>query len=109
MINSVVLVGRVGKDPEMKYFESGKSKTTFSVAVNRWHSAEKKEVADWFFIEFWDKDAERAGEYVKKGRLIAIEGRLDTWKDKEGDTRFVVKGNKFHFLGGKNEGFQQES
>lgn len=107
MINSVVLVGRVGQNPEMKYFESGKVKTNFSVAVNRWNSATKQEIADWFYIEFWDKDAERAGEYIKKGSLIAVEGRLDTWKDKDGDTRFTVKGNKFHFMGGKNEGAQQ--
>ena len=57
MINVVVLVGRVGQDPEMKYFESGKVKTTFSVAVNRWNAAAKKEIADWFYIELWDKDS----------------------------------------------------
>lgn len=107
MINSVVLVGRVGQDPEMKYFESGKVKTTFSVAVNRWNSAAKKEIADWFYIELWDKLAERAGEYIKKGRLISVEGRLDisSWTDKEGNKRenFFIRGNDFRFMGGKNE------
>ena len=58
MINSVVVVGRVGQDPEMKYFESGKVKTTFSLAVNRWDSKTKGEVTDWFNIELWDKLAE---------------------------------------------------
>ena len=75
MINSVVLVGRAGQDPEMKYFESGKVKTTFSVAVNRWDSKTKAEVTDWFNVELWDKIAEVAGEYVKKGKLVAIDGK----------------------------------
>ena len=76
MINSVVLVGRVGQDPEMKYFESGKVKTTFSMAINRWDAKTKGEVTDWFNIELWDKLAEVAGEYVKKGKLVAVDGNL---------------------------------
>jgi single-strand DNA-binding protein len=107
MINSVVLVGRVGQDPEMKYFESGKVKTSFSVAVNRWSNAEKKEIADWFNVELWDKSAEIAGEYVKKGRLVAIEGRLDAsqWTDNDGNKRerYFVRGSNLRLLGGKNE------
>ena len=65
-MNSVVLVGRVGRDAEIKYFESGKVKANFSIAVNRWDSKTKSEVADWFNIDVWDKQAEFAGEYVKK-------------------------------------------
>ena len=49
-----MLVGRCGQDPDMKYFESGKVKTTFSLAVNRWDSRSKSEVTDWFNVEFWD-------------------------------------------------------
>ena len=64
MVNSVVVVGRVGQAPEMKYFDSGKVKVTFSVAVNRWDSKAKEEVTDWFNIEIWDKQAEFAGEWV---------------------------------------------
>ncbi|HBG48160.1 MAG TPA: single-stranded DNA-binding protein [Cyanobacteria bacterium UBA9971] len=105
MINSVVLVGRVGQDPEMKYFESGKVKTAFSVAVNRWTKEGDK--TDWFNIELWDKSAEIAGEYVKKGRLVAIEGRLDvsTWTDNEGNKRerYFVRGSNLRLLGGKGE------
>ena len=66
MINSVVIVGRAGQDPDMKYFESGKVKTSFSVAVSRW--SKEGEKTDWFNIELWDKNAEFAGEYVKKGK-----------------------------------------
>ena len=75
MVNSVVVVGRVGQNPEMKYFDSGKVKVNFSVAVNRWDSKTKEEITDWFNIEIWDKQAEFAGEWVKKVR---------SWELKEG-------------------------
>lgn len=107
MINSVVLVGRAGQDPEMKYFESGKVKTSFSIAVNRWDSREKKEVPDWFNIELWDKNAEVAGEYVKKGSLLAIDGILATssWTDASGTKkeRFFVRANSLRLLGGRKD------
>ena len=96
MINSVVLVGRAGQDPEMKYFESGKVKTTFSVAVSRWDSKTKAEV------ELWDKLAEVAGEYVKKGKLVAIDGRLASskWNDASGSQkeRFFVRASNLRLL-----------
>lgn len=105
MINSVVILGRAGQDPEMKYFESGKVKTSFSVAVNRWTKEGDK--TDWFNIELWDKKAEIAGEYVKKGRLVAIEGRLDisSWTDNEGNKRerYFVRGNDLRLIGGKSD------
>ena len=87
MINSVVLVGRAGQDPEIKYFESGKVKTTFSIAVNRW--SKEGEKTDWFNIELWDKNAEIAGEYVRKGKLVGVEGRLDVsqWTDNDGNKK----------------------
>lgn len=83
MVNAVMLVGRVGKDPEMRYFESGRVKTTFSVAVNR---PTKERETDWFDIELWGRQAEFAGEYVRKGRLVGVEGRLDfsSWTDDGG-------------------------
>ena len=54
-MNSVIIVGRVGQDAEIKYFESGKSRATFSVAVNRWDAKTKSEVADWYYVDVWDK------------------------------------------------------
>ncbi len=106
-MNSVVLVGRAGQDPEMKYFDSGKVKTTFSVAVNRWDVAKKEEVTDWHSVELWDKAAEVAGEYVKKGKLVAIDGRLaaSKWTDAAGLTkeRFFVRANNLRLLGGRND------
>lgn len=105
MINSVVIVGRVGQDPEMKYFESGKVKTVFSVAVNRWTKEGDK--TDWYRIELWDKQAEVAGEYVKKGRLVQVEGRLDInkWTGQDGAERemCIVRGSNLRLLGGKGD------
>jgi len=75
-MNTVVIVGRAGRDAEIKYYESGKSRATFSLAVNRWDSKTSSEVTDWFNIEVWDKQAEFASNYLKKGRLAAIEGRI---------------------------------
>lgn len=106
MINSVVVVGRAGQDPDVKYFESGKVKTSFSVAVDGW-SKEAGKKTDWFNIELWDKSAEVAGEYVKKGRMVAIEGKLavSKWKDADGSVkeRYFIRGNKLSLLGGKKD------
>ena len=106
-MNSVVIVGRAGQDSEIRYFESGKARTTFSLAVNRWDSKTKSEVADWFNIEVWDKQAEFASEYIKKGRLVAIEGRIsiNKWKDVSGEDkeRFLVVANNIRLLGSKRD------
>ena len=106
-MNSAVLVGRTGQDAEIKYFESGKIRTTFSIAVNRWDSKTKSEVTDWFNIDVWDKQAEFAGEYVKKGRLVAVDGRIQTnkWKDASGEEkeRFIIVANNVRLLGSKRD------
>ncbi|MFA6989836.1 MAG: single-stranded DNA-binding protein [Candidatus Gastranaerophilaceae bacterium] len=105
MINSVVVVGRAGQDPDMKYFETGKVKTSFSLAVNRW--SKEGEKTDWFNIELWDKSAEVAGEYVRKGRLVAIDGKLavSKWTDSSGESkeRYFIRANTIKLLGGKRE------
>lgn len=107
MVNSAVIVGRCGQDPEMKYFESGKVKTTFSVAVNRWSSKTKEEVTDWFNIEVWDKQAEIAGEWLKKGRLVGIEGRLASskWRGPDGEEneRYYINATNIRLMGSKKE------
>ncbi|OGI04185.1 MAG: hypothetical protein A2Y25_08745 [Candidatus Melainabacteria bacterium GWF2_37_15] len=103
MINSAVIVGRTGQDPEMKYFETGKVKTSFSIAVDRWSKSGKK--TDWYRVELWDKQAEVAGEYLKKGKLVAVEGRIDInqWTDADGNKReaFLIKGTNMRLLGSK--------
>lgn len=104
-VNQVVLVGRVGQDPEVRYFESGSTMTTFSLAVNR-PSKEKK--TDWFDIKIWGRQAEIAGEYVRKGSQIGIEGQLDfdSWNDKtSGDLQVkpIIAVSNLRLLGSKND------
>lgn len=79
-LNIITLVGRAGRDPEVKYFESGKVVCKFSLAVNRM----KKDETDWFDLEMWGKTAEVAANYVKKGSLIGIQGSLaiESWTDR---------------------------
>lgn len=106
-MNSVVIVGRAGRDAEIKYYESGKSRSTFSLAVNRWDSKTSAEVTDWFNIEVWDKLAEFASNYLKKGRLAAIEGRIRTsnWTDQTGESRqsYIVTATNIRLLGSKKD------
>ena len=104
-INHVVLVGRSGKDAEIRYFESGSAVTRFTLAVNR---PVKDKQTDWFDIEIWGKPAEIAGEYVKKGSLIGIEGKIrwDSWTHKEtGElvTKPMVIADNIRLLGSKRD------
>ena len=81
-LNQITLVGRLGQDPEARFFDSGAVLTTLTIAVNRRSRDEKP---DWFNLECWDKTAEVAANYTRKGSLIGITGelKLDEWKDKE--------------------------
>ena len=83
-------------------------KASFSVAVNRWDTKTKSEVTDWFNIEVWDKQAEFAAEYIKKGRLVAIDGRIANrrWVDKQTNNEretFYVIANNIRLLGSKRD------
>ena len=110
-MNSTVVVGRAGQDAEIKYFESGKVKTTFSLAVNRWDRKTKAETTDWYNIEVWDKQAEFAGEYIKKGRQVVVDGRISIskWTDQSGEERerFLIIANNVRLLGSKRDAEQQ--
>ena len=109
-MNTATIVGRAGQDAEIRYFESGKIKTTFSLAVNRWDAKTKEEVTDWFNIEVWDKQAQFAGDYVKKGREVVVDGRISIskWNDQSGEerVRFLIIANNVRLLGSRrdNEG-----
>ena len=106
-MNTATVIGRAGQDAEIRYFESGKVKTTFSLAVNRWDSKSKENVTDWFNIEVWDKQAEFAGEYIKKGREVAVDGRISIskWTDQTGEERerFLVIANDIRLLGSRKD------
>jgi single-strand DNA-binding protein len=110
-MNTATIIGRAGQDAEIKYYESGKVKTTFSLAVNRFDSKTKTEVPDWFNIEVWDKQAEFAGEYVKKGRQVAVDGRISIskWTDQTGEERerFLIVANQIRLLGSKRDAEEQ--
>src|SRR5690242_13355950 len=108
MLNSVVLVGRAGADPEIKYFESGRAKTTFNLAVDRpVKRQEGVDSTDWFRIELWGKPAEIGAEYVKKGKMVGVVGRLEfsRWTDANGQKHEmpVISANEMRLLGGRNE------
>lgn len=111
-MNSVTLVGRVGQDPELKYFESGSVKARFSLAVDSGFGQNK--TTHWFNIECWAKQAEFAGEWVKKGTLMAVFGGIDhnTWTDNNGMPResFNIRATNLQFVGSKrdNQQFQQQ-
>ncbi len=94
-LNRVQLIGNLGKDPEARYTPSGQKVCNFSMAVNRrWKSKDgsMKEATDWFNIEAWGKLAEICQQYLHKGSLVFIEGRLHTDRyEHEGETRFYTK------------------
>ena len=87
-LNRVQLIGYLGRDPEARFTTTGKKYATFTVAVTRtWKSAEgeKQEHTDWFLVNAWNKLGETCIQYLKKGRLVFIEGRLrsERWEDKD--------------------------
>lgn len=101
-LNSVNLVGYAGKDPEVKFFETGTVKCSFSLAVNRRRKGEEDH-PDWFDIELWGKTAEIAGEFVRKGSLVGVSGSLvfSRWQDRstqEAKERPVIKGEQLDLL-----------
>ena len=104
-INAVNLVGRAGREPDVRYFESGSTVANFTLAVNR---RSRDEEPDWFNIEIWGKQAQIAADYVKKGSLIGITGslKIDSWKDKStGEDRFkpVIRVERLNLLGSKKD------
>ncbi len=105
-VNSVVLLGRLGQDPEIKYFESGSVKAKFSLAVDRNFSKENR-ITDWFNIEVWGRTAEFVGEWVKKGTLVSVTGQmaLNSYNDQAGNKKewFYVKADNVSFGGSKKD------
>ena len=104
-INSVTLVGRAGRDPEVRYFESGTVVANLTMAVNR---RNRNDEPDWFNLEIWGKQAQVAADYVKKGSLIGITGsfKLDSWKDRntgEDRNKPVVRVDRLELLGSRKD------
>lgn len=92
----VMIVGNLGRDPEMRYTPNGKAVTTFSVAVSRKYSSaegEPKEETEWFRVTAWNKLAETCNEFLSKGRKVFVEGRLktSTWDGQDGQRRTTLE------------------
>ena len=110
-LNKVMLIGNLGKDPEVRYTTSGQAVASFSIATSerfKNKNGDWEERTEWHNVVLWGRQAEIAGEYLAKGRTIFIEGRLQTrkWQDKEGKDRYTTEivGEKMQMLGGKGEG-----
>jgi len=102
-LNSITLVGHAGRDPETRFFDSGSMVTNFSLAVNR---PSREEEPDWFNLEIWGKQAQVAADYVRKGSLIGVIGRMTSehWTDRntgERRSKPVVKVDRLALLGSR--------
>jgi single-strand DNA-binding protein len=105
-LNVVNLVGRVGGDPEVKYFESGSVLCKLTLAVDR--RSRNNDQPDWFNLELWGKTAEVAANYVRKGSLIGIQGalKIETWSDRTtgaNRSRPVIRVERLDLLGSKRD------
>jgi single-strand DNA-binding protein len=111
-INKVILVGNLGRDPEVRYLPSGDAVVNISIATtDKWkdrQTGEAKETTEWHKVNFFGKLAEIVGQYLKKGSTIYIEGSIHTRKytDKDGAEKYSteIKGSSMQMLGGKSEG-----
>lgn len=95
-LNKVILIGRIGRDPEMKYTPSGQPVANFSVATDESYTGkdgQKVEKTEWHKIVVWGKQAEFCGNFLSKGRLVYIEGKLETrkWTDKDGAEKYTTE------------------
>jgi len=111
-VNKVILIGNLGKDPEVRYTPDGRAVANFNIATNEsWtdkSSGSKQERTEWHKIVAWGKTAELCGEYLSKGRQVYIEGRLQTreWTNKEGAKQYTTEivANQVVFLSGGERG-----
>lgn len=111
-VNKVIVIGNLGRDPELRYTPSGAAVCNVSIATTRnWKSkdsGERVEETEWHRVVFYDRLAEVAGEYLKKGRPVYVEGRLKTrkWQDKEGRDTYTTEiiAEQMQLLGGREGG-----
>lgn len=115
-LNQVQLIGRLGQDPEVKYLPNGDAVCNLSLATSeKWkdkQTGEPKEKTEWHRVVMFGKLAEIAGEYLKKGALVFIQGKLETrqW-EKDGEKRYTteIRANQMTMLGGKDDGASRDS
>jgi single-strand DNA-binding protein len=118
MYQNIIVVGNLGKDPEMRYMPDGRPVTNLSVATNRTYtsaSGEQIKETTWFRVSVFGKQAESCNQYLSKGRLVLVEGRLNSdresggpriWTGQDGQSRasYEIVANTVRFLGGRGEG-----
>jgi len=112
MLNKVILIGNLGADPEMRYMPSGGAVATVNLATTmRWkdkQTGERRDATEWHRVIFFNRLAEIAGEYLKKGSQIYVEGRLQTrkWQGQDGQDRYTTEivANEMHMLGSRSGG-----
>tara|TARA_Y100001936_G_scaffold237377_1_gene267880 strand:- start:442 stop:858 length:417 start_codon:yes stop_codon:yes gene_type:complete len=109
MLNKVMIIGRLGADPEMRYTANGNAVTTFNVATSRTYTnqGERVEETEWFSIVTWNRLAETCAQYLLKGRQVYVEGRMQTrsWDAQDGQKRYRTEliANEVKFLGGRGD------
>jgi len=111
-VNKVILIGNLGRDPEVRYAPSGSAICNVTIATSRqWKnkdSGERQEETEWHRVVFYDRLAEIAGEYLKKGKSVYVEGRLKTrkWTDKDGVEKYTTEiiAQEMTMLGGREGG-----
>jgi single-strand DNA-binding protein len=110
-VNKVILIGNLGRDPEVRYLPSGDAVANLRVATTeKWKdkSGEMQEQTEWHSVAFFGRQAEICGEYLRKGSSVYVEGRLQTrkWTDKEGKDRYTteIRGERMQMLGGRGGG-----
>ena len=121
-LNKVILIGRVGADPEVRYMPNGNAVANVRLATNESYkdktTGQMQEATEWHRVVMYGKLAEIVGQYVQKGKLVYIEGRIRTnkWQDQSGQDRYTTEiiANEMQLLGGNggrddNEGFNQEA
>jgi len=116
-VNKVILIGNLGKDPEVRKLENGATVANFSIATSESYNdrttGEKKEITDWHDIVVWRGLAEVVEKYVKKGAKVYVEGRLKkrSWQDKEGQTRYTteVLADQLTILSSRNDNNDRSS
>lgn len=108
-VNKVILIGNLGRDPEVRYMPSGDAVATLNLATTeKWKdkSGEAQEQTEWHRVSFFGRQAEICGEYLRKGSSIYVEGRLQTrkWTDKDGNERYTteIRGDRMQMLGGRS-------
>jgi single-strand DNA-binding protein len=110
-VNKVILIGNLGRDPEMRYLPSGDAVANLRLATTdkfKDRSGDMQEVTEWHSVAFFGKTAEVCGQYLKKGSQVYVEGSLRTrkWQDKEGQDRYTteIRGDRMQMLGGRGGG-----